>query len=288
VANRTVFITGCSSGIGRAAALFFAARGYRVIATSRNVQLLSDLEDVASKNSWLLRAISCDVGSNEQLCSAVDFARQTFGPVHVLVNNAGYGQMGAAEHVPMEDARRQFEINVFGPLRLIQLLAPDMRAAGWGRIINVSSIAGRIAIPFGSVYSASKSAMEGMADALRLELEPFGIHTVSILPGPVTSSFMQNTALPELPPDGPRYYQLMRERFLVRRTGRRPFEIRAERVARVIVRVAEVHSPRPRYYLTAPARLSAFGSRFVSDRMMDRFVRAFYGLYAIEREANQR
>ncbi len=284
VQGRTVFITGCSSGIGRAAAVLFAQRGYNVIATSRNLTSLADLETAARDNGWSLRAIACDVTSDEQMRTAVTFARDTFGPVHVLVNNAGFGQMGPAEFVPVDDARRQFEVNILGPLRLVQLLAPDMRAAGWGRIINVSSIGGRIAIPFGSLYSASKFALEGLADTLRLELEPFGIHTVSILPGPVKSEFLHNTNVPDLKADSPQFYHAMRRRYLERRRSQRPFEISAERVAHVIIRAAEVRTPRPRYYLTLPARVSVVIKRFVSDRMMDRLIRLFYGLHAIARE----
>ncbi len=287
-AGRTVFITGCSSGIGHAAAILFAQRSYRVIATSRKPALLMDLEDTARKKGWSLRVTTCDVMSEEQIQAAVTFARDTFGPIHILVNNAGYGQMGPAELVPMEDARRQFEVNTLGPLRLVQLLVPDMRAAGWGRIINVSSIGGRIGIPFGGIYTASKFALEGLADTLRLELEPFGIRTVSILPGPVKSEFLHNTNVPELPPDSPRFYQLMRQRFLARQAGQRPFEISAERVAQVIVRAAEMRTPKPRYYLTLPARVSVFVKRFVSDRMMDHLIRLFYGLNAVAREAQQK
>lgn len=284
----TVFITGCSSGIGRAAAIQFAQRGYRVVATSRKLAALTDLEDTARKNGWSMRVTACDVMSEELMQTAVKFACDTFGLVDILVNNAGYGQMGPAELVTIENARRQFEVNTLGPLRLVQLLTPDMRAMGWGRIINVSSIGGRIGIPFGGAYTSSKFALEGLADTLRLELEPFGVRTVSILPGPVKSEFMLNANAPELSPDSPRYYQLMRQRFLARRAGRRPFEISAERVARAIVRAAESRSPKPRYYLTLPARASMMIKRFVSDRMMDRLIRLFYGLNAIAREAKQK
>lgn len=281
--DRTVFITGCSSGIGRATAECFAKRGYRVVATGRKHEALSDLESVGRKNNWELRTVECDLAEEESICAAVSFAHRAFGPVHVLVNNAGYGLMGPVELVPLDEARRQLDVNTLAAMRLVQLVIPDMRAAGWGRIINVSSVAGRIAIPLGGWYSASKFALGALSATLRLELEPFGIQTISIEPGPVKSQFMVNTELVPPAAEVSARYEALYRAFQQRRAGKRPFEISAEAVANVIVRAAEARHPKPRYVLTLPARAGVFAMRFLSDRMMERVIRGFYGLKKLER-----
>ena len=218
---------------------------------------------------------------------AVDFAHQAFGPIHVLVNNAGFGLMGLLELASLDKARQQLEVNTLGPMRLIQLIAPDMRAASWGRIINVSSITARVVIPFSGWYAASKFALEALNDALRLELHPFGIRVVSILPGPVKTDFIQNIVLATHDDAKPELYRRAEQAYVEFRKRPRPFEIAADDVARTIVRVAEARNPRPRYFLTAPARISAFGRRFVSDRFMDRVLRAVYGINKLSRSVKQ-
>ena len=278
----TVFITGCSSGIGRAAAIRFAERGYQVVATARSAQELADLETQARKSKWNLRVTACDVSDEHSVRTAVDVAHQAFGPIHVLVNNAGFGLMGLLELASLEKARRQLEVNTLGPMRLIQLIAPDMRAAGWGRIINVSSITARVVIPFSGWYAASKHALEALNDALRLELHPFGIRVVSILPGPVKTDFIKNIQLATQDAK-PELYDRAEQVYIEFRKRPRAFEMCAEDVAKVIVKVVEARSPRPRYFLTAPAKISAFGKRFVTDRFMDRLMRAVYGVNKLSR-----
>jgi NAD(P)-dependent dehydrogenase (short-subunit alcohol dehydrogenase family) len=284
VPDRTVFITGCSSGIGRATAVRFGERGYRVIATARKVTDLANLEAQARASNWTLQTTACDVSIEESRQSAVDFAHRTFGPIHILVNNAGYGMMGLVELASLDDARRQLEVNTFGPMHLIQLVAPDMRAAGWGRIVNVSSIVGRIVIPFGGWYSASKFALEALNDAMRLELHPFGIRVISVLPGPVKTEFIQNIVLSTRNDSKPALNRRAEQAYVVFRRRKRPFEISADDVARVIVRAAESKHPRPRYYLTIPAKMGAFGRRFLSDHAVDRVLRAVYGINKLARE----
>jgi len=283
--ERTVFITGCSSGIGLASAMRFAARGYRVIATARQVEALHDLESVAIRNNWSLRISACDVASEDSVASSIDFAHQGFGPVHILVNNAGYGLIGPVELVPLSEARRQLEVNTLAPIRLAQFVIPDMRAAGWGRIINVSSIAGRISIPFGGWYSASKFALESLSAALRLELEPYGIKTIAIEPGPVRTRFIENTQLAPTETDLRPEYGALYHAYQMRRASNRSFEISAETVAGVIVHAAETRRPKPRYVLTLPARAGVLAMRFLSDRMMERAIRMFYGLGRWQRAA---
>ena len=171
----SVLITGCSSGIGQAAALALHEAGRTVVATARNPATLSGL---ASRG---LRTLALDVTDEASMRAAVDAA----GPIDVLVNNAGYGLYGTVEQLPMAEIRRQFETNFFGLVRLTQLVLPGMRAAGGGRILNVSSMGGRATLPGGAFYHASKYAVEALSDALRMEVARFGIHVVLIEPGPV-------------------------------------------------------------------------------------------------------
>ena len=171
----SVLITGCSSGIGQAAALALHEAGRTVVATARNPDTLSGL---AARG---LRTLALDVTDESSMRAAVDAA----GPIDVLVNNAGYGLYGTVEQLPMAEIRRQFETNFFGLVRLTQLVLPGMRAAGGGRILNVSSMGGRATLPGGAFYHASKYAVEALSDALRMEVARFGIHVVLIEPGPV-------------------------------------------------------------------------------------------------------
>jgi NAD(P)-dependent dehydrogenase (short-subunit alcohol dehydrogenase family) len=174
-----VLITGCSSGIGRAAALSLHQAGFTVYATARRTEALADLSDRG------LRALALDVTDEESMTTAVATVAAEAGPVGVLINNAGYGLYGPVEQLPMAEIRRQFETNFFGLVRLTQLVLPGMRRQGRGRILNVSSMGGRITLPGGAFYHASKYAVEALSDALRMEVAPFGIDVVLIEPGPV-------------------------------------------------------------------------------------------------------
>ncbi len=274
---RTILITGCSSGIGRAAAVRLAQRGHRVIATARQPETLRDLE----RDN--LKITACDVSDEVSMQQAVAFAHDTFGPIDVLVNNAGYGLTGPVETVPVDEARRQFEVNVFGAMRLAQLVLPEMRRSGWGRIINISSVGGRIALPVAGWYSASKFALEALSDALRVEVGPLGVSVVSILPGPVRTEFLHNMDIVPLPPEMPRRYELLLAR-LHSHQANRLFEISAEDVARVIERVIAESRPRPRYLLTLPARVGIRLRPFFTDRGWDRFITFFYGLHKLDRK----
>ena len=185
---RVVLITGCSTGIGRAAAERFLGRGWTVYATARRPETLNDL---AARGA---RTLALDVTDEDSMRAAVEQVTAAEGSVGVLVNNAGYGQQGPVEDTPMEEVRRQFETNVFGLVRLTQLVLPGMRARGWGRIVNVSSMGGRLTLPGLGFYHASKYAVEAISDALRFEVRPFGIGVSLVEPGPVLTRWA-DTAL---------------------------------------------------------------------------------------------
>ncbi len=178
-----VLITGCSSGIGRALATEYLARGRRVVATARRPGTLSDLEGP----DCLVTAL--DVTDGESIGTAVDEATDWSGGLDTLVNNAGYGLMGPSAEIEPDDLRRQLETNVVGPMALIRAIVPAMAQRGAGLIVNIGSVSGVVASPFSGAYCASKAALHALTDSLRMELAQFGIAVVSVQPGAVTSSF---------------------------------------------------------------------------------------------------
>jgi NAD(P)-dependent dehydrogenase (short-subunit alcohol dehydrogenase family) len=262
---KTVLITGCSSGIGRASARAFLEDEWRVYATARKESDLDRLVEAGCETAAL------DVTDTEQARQVVDEAAEEAGRLDCLVNNAGYSQPGPIEDVPAERVHEQFDVNVYGPHRLTRAALPHMRDRGRGRIINLSSAAGRVATPGTGVYSGSKFALEGMSDALRAEVGEYGIDVVLIEPGPVDSAFDERAAsqLDGLEPSGAydTYYELYRD---TRSLGPgSPVAVSPRVVADSILTAANVPGPAPRYQVGTIARASEIG-RFVPDRMRDR------------------
>jgi NAD(P)-dependent dehydrogenase (short-subunit alcohol dehydrogenase family) len=183
-----VLITGCSSGIGEAIAGLLVGRGHVVYATARDASTLDLLERAGC------RVLALDVTDEDSMAAAVGEVVAEHGYVGTLINNAGYGSYGAVEEVPLDEVRRQFETNVFGLTRLTQLVLPSMRGRGHGRIVNISSMGGRLTFPFGGFYHATKHAVEAISDALRFEVAPFGVDVVVVEPGLITTRFGQTAA----------------------------------------------------------------------------------------------
>jgi NAD(P)-dependent dehydrogenase (short-subunit alcohol dehydrogenase family) len=181
--SKAVLITGCSSGIGRATAQRLLASKWTVYATARRVDAIADLADAGA------RTLALDVTDEDSMRAAVARIEQEEGAVGVLVNNAGYSQSGAIETVPLDAVRRQFETNVFGLIRLTQLVLPGMRAQRFGKIVNVGSMGGRLTFPGGGAYHATKHALEALSDALRFEVSGFGIDVILLEPGLITTEF---------------------------------------------------------------------------------------------------
>jgi NAD(P)-dependent dehydrogenase (short-subunit alcohol dehydrogenase family) len=264
VPARTVLITGCSTGIGRAAAQRLAGAGWTVYATARRPETLADVTGC--------RTLALDVTDEDSMQSAVAEA-QADGPLTALVNNAGYSQSGALETLPMESVRRQFETNVFGLLRLTQLVLPGMRAAGRGTIVNLSSMGGRLVFPGGGAYHATKYAVEALSDALRMEVKPFGIDVVCVEPGLIRTEFGTTAAGGVAEEDGP--YAAFNRSVAANtqsvyegpyaRFGGGP-----EDVAAAIQRVLE--KPKSRVPVTASARVFMGLRRVLPDRAWDRMV----------------
>src|SRR5215207_11595431 len=183
--SKVVLITGCSSGIGRATAERLSNVGWRVYASARDAEVIASLERSGCN------LLPLDVTDEDSMRSAVDEVERREGAVGVLVNNAGYSQSGAVESVPMEKVRRQFETNVLGLARMCQLVLPGMRRQGFGRIVNLSSMGGKLTFPGAGYYHASKHAVEAISDALRFEVQGFGVKVSVIEPGLIRTDFAE-------------------------------------------------------------------------------------------------
>ena len=267
-----VLITGCSTGVGRAAAIAFRKAGFETFATARNPGTLDDLHTIGC------RVLTLDVTDENSRLSAVSTVEKQFGAVGVLVNNAGYGQYGPIEEISLEHMRRQFETNVFAGVRLSQLVLPAMRQVGKGRIINVSSVAGRVSVLGGGAYHASKFALEAVTDALRPEVAPFGVAVVNVAPGPIATNFEATLlkSIPEVDADGP--YALFRKN-LARRMHRflraGGFGVlTADHVATIILKAATASRPRTRYNVGFIAKFGPYGRALTPDRMVDAVTRS--------------
>jgi NAD(P)-dependent dehydrogenase (short-subunit alcohol dehydrogenase family) len=272
--SRAVLITGCSTGIGRATAERLATAGWPVFASARRVESMRDLE---ARGCRTLELDVCDEGSMQR---GIEEVEKTHGAVGVLVNNAGYGSEGPIEEVPMEEVRRQFETNVFGLARMCQLVLPGMRRQGWGKIVNISSMGGRMTLPGGGFYHATKYAVEALSDALRFEVRGFGVDVIVIEPGPIKTQF-GDTSIEKIralgAPDSP--YAAFRDALAkgIRDIYEGPMGALAagpEAVAKVIERAISARRPRTRYPVTAAARLFMGTRRWLPDRGFDLLMRA--------------
>ncbi|MBI2706528.1 MAG: SDR family NAD(P)-dependent oxidoreductase [Actinobacteria bacterium] len=253
--SKAVLITGCSTGIGRATAEHFAKKGWTTYATARRPETLANLEAQGC------RTLALDVNDETSMVAAVRQVEAEQGAVGVLVNNAGYSQMGPIEEVGLDEVRRQFETNVFGLVRMSQLVLPGMREQGWGRVINISSMGGKVVFPGMGFYHGTKFAVEAVSDAMRFETRGFGVKVVLVEPGLIRTAFADTATghtVPELPEGSP-YADFMRavEQQTVGgyRGAMGTFATGPETVAKVIERAARLDRPRARYAVTAAARL---------------------------------
>jgi NAD(P)-dependent dehydrogenase (short-subunit alcohol dehydrogenase family) len=266
-----VLITGCSTGIGRETARHLAAQGHLVYATARKRESLSDLEAAGC------RTLALDVTDEASMVAAVGAVEAEHGAVGALVNNAGYSQSGAVESVPLDDVRRQFETNVFGLIRMCQLVLPKMRERRAGRIVNMSSMGANFVFPGGGLYHATKYAVDAISDALRFEVKGFGVDVVIIQPGTIRTEFAA-TADHGLGVAGDGPYAHFNEavgkatteayeKGPLARLGGGP-----DAVAKVIERALTTKSPKARYRVTPSAHLLINQRKVMTDGMWDRFV----------------
>lgn len=270
---RTALVTGSNSGIGRATAQRLLASGWRVYATARRPEAAAEL---AQRGATIL---PLDVTDEVSMVDAVQAVTDAGDTVTGLVNNAGYGLYGPVETTSMDDIRRQFETNVFGLVRLCQLVLPDMRRAGGGRIVNISSMGGRFTMPGGAFYHASKHALEAISDALRFEVAGFGVHVSLVEPGPVITEWVDTATQARQVEDGP--YARFTEAMLttVRSGYKGPLGKLAsspERVANVIERALTARRPRTRYLVGPVARALVTTNALLPDRAWDAVMKTQY------------
>jgi NAD(P)-dependent dehydrogenase (short-subunit alcohol dehydrogenase family) len=263
-----ILITGCSSGIGRATAEYLAQRGSTVYATARRVETLAHLERSGC------RTMALDVLDDDSMKAAVETVDAEHGSVGALINNAGYAVSGAIEAVSIDAIRTEFETNVFGYVRMAQLVLPAMRRAGTGRIVNVSSVAGRVTMPGAGAYAASKYAIEAISDALRFEVRGFGVDVVVIEPGPIRTEFTAsaNSALDQAGAGPYSAYHAAVAKADAETDGSF-LAGKPEQVARTIEHAISAGRPRPRYRVTPIAHVLPKLRGVLGDRGFDALLR---------------
>ena len=272
-----VLITGCSTGIGRATAIYCAARDWRVVATARRIETIRDLP------SDHVEILELDAAEEASRVRAVEETVKRAGRIDALVNNAAYSQAGPLAEVTLKEMRAQFETNIFGAFHLAQLVIPQMRKQNAGRIVNIGSVVGRFAFPFGGLYCGTKYALEGMSDALRMELKPWGIRVIVIEPGGVWTKFGDTVGkyLARFRADPQSAYRayLKTGGGVRAAAGLEGFGSPPETVARVIYRAISARQPRTRYQATWDASLAWPLLPFIPDIAKDLIITRLFGLH---------
>ena len=266
--KKTVLITGASSGIGKATTEKLLDDGYTVYASARSTDKLKYLKARGAE------ILELDVTQDESMKSGVDHIKSECDRLDILINNAGYGSYGALEDVPMEKARHQFEVNVFGLGRLTQLVLPQMREQSFGKIVNITSVGGKIYEPLGSWYHASKFAVEGLSDCLRLELQPFGIDVIIVEPGPIRTEWGSIAIETLMRMSGHTAYAkaAQTEAKLLALSNDEKVASEPEVIANTISTALKAKQPKARYAAGTGAKFLVTFRKFASDALMDRFM----------------
>lgn len=272
MAPRTILITGCSSGIGLASARMMSARGWHVIATARK-----DTDLAMLRADLKVDAVHLELADPASVAACADRALSlSGGRIDALFNNAAYGQAGAVEDLSVDLLRRQFEVNLFAQHELIRRLLPGMRRQGHGRIVQCSSVLGLVAAPMRGAYCASKFAMEGLTDSMRIELAGSGVHISLIEPGPIRTRFVENALanfLKTININGSVHRAAYEARVERMKLGRNEvFKLEPEAVAEKLVHAVESPRPKKRYYVTKPTYFAAILKRIAPQSTIDWFV----------------
>jgi len=262
---KTVLVTGASAGIGKATVELFLQNGYKVYAAARRIEKMDNLKILGAI------PIQMDVTDNISVEKTVEKILHESGGVDILINNAGYGSLGSVEEVSIEEARRQFDVNIFGLARLTQLVIPYMREKKWGKIVNISSVGGKIYEPLAGWYHATKFALEGLSDCMRLELKGFGIDVIVVQPGPIRSEWgdIASDNLMKTSGSGP-YRNIakgMMNNFKNFYTEKRSSP--SDEVARIIYKSVASKKPKTRYPAGKGASMILLGRKLFSDKIFD-------------------
>ncbi|MGB7281916.1 MAG: SDR family oxidoreductase [Candidatus Acidiferrum sp.] len=280
--QKSVLITGATDGLGKAAALLLAERGYRVFAAGRSAEKRAQLDALARERKLPLESLELDVCEDSSVQSAVAVVLAKAGAIDFLINNAGVNFTAAVEDLRLEDWRRQFETNFFGVLRVTQAVLPQMRERRSGRILMMSSVSGFVTAPTQGAYSSSKFAIEAVSNALRLELYPFGVHVVLIEPGYIVTGIQQAALELSKPYEGAMKtgpYAPLYSRFFTSASGARAkSRTTREDCARVILQAMEAPNPKIRYLVTGLAVVAKWCKRLLSDKAADAVLRRRFGI----------
>lgn len=264
--NKVILITGASSGMGKTTAKLLLKKGYTVYGAARRINKMNDLKQAGAK------ALRMDVTDDDSMVAGIEEIITKEGRIDILINNAGFGSYGAIEEVSLEDARYQLEVNTLGAARLIQLVLPHMRKNNSGKIVNISSIGGKVANPFGGWYHASKFALEALSDSLRMEVKQFGVGVIVIEPGGVKSEW-SNIAMEhaqKVSKDGA--YGKMVKRMVETAGTFKEKNAEPEVIANLILKAITTKNPRTRYIGGFMAKPLLFMRKILSDKMMDKVV----------------
>lgn len=260
--SKTVLVTGASSGIGKATAIYLAQHGYNVYGAARRMEMLQTLQEYGVK------PIALDVTKDERIVACV----AQIGKIDILVNSAGLGSYGALEDVPLAEARNQLEINLFGVARLIQLVLPRMREQGYGKIVNISSIGGKVGLPMGVWYHASKFALEGLSDSLRNEVRQFGVDVIVIEPGGTKSEMTAIGAKDMMRVSGNTVYKGLAASLDKMYADMEKNSVEPVVIAQLIKKAIEAKHPKTRYIGGAMAKPMLFLRKMLSDRLFDKML----------------
>lgn len=272
--SKVILVTGASSGIGEATALRLKASGHTVYAAARRIERMQKLTGAD------IRVLPLDVTDSVSVQTAVDTIIAECGRIDIVVNNAGYGSYGAVEEVSPEEGRAQFDVNVFGAVRLTQLVLPHMRAQRSGTVINITSMGGKIYTPLGAWYHGTKFALEAISGCLRLEVEPFGIDVVVIEPGGIKTEWADIAAAKLLDVSGHGAYAKQAEAMADSMVGEssRKRQSSPQVIADTIAQAVSARRPKTRYAVGFGAKPMICLRRLLSDRLFDRFMRMAIGI----------
>ena len=260
--NKVALITGASSGMGKDFSLRLLDEGYIVYGAARRIERMSDIKDAGG------HTIKLDITDDSSIVETVDQIIKEQGRIDVLINNAGYGSYGAIEDVPIEEAKRQFEVNIFGLARLTQLVLPHMRKNNFGKIINISSIGGKIYSPIGGWYHATKHALEGLSDCLRFETKQFGIDVIIIEPGGVESEWGGIALNAAMERSGSTAYSETAKGFKkIMETFKKQASPKV--ISELVMKALKAKKPKTRYSAGTAAKPMLFMRKILSDRMFD-------------------
>jgi short-subunit dehydrogenase len=264
--KKIALVTGASAGIGKETAKYLAGKGYIVYGAARRLDRMADIR------SGGVKTLAMDVTDEASMVTGVAEIVRAEGRIDVLINNAGFGSLGAIEDLSMQDARYQMEVNVFGAARLIQLVLPHMRKQQYGKIVNISSIGGKIAFPLSGWYHASKFALEALSDSLRSEVKQFSIDVIVIEPGGIKSEWAGISEANAKKVSGTGVYKPMLDKFAVMSADLSANLPGPEMISSIIFKAVESKSPETRYHGGHMAGQILFLRKVLSDKMMDRMI----------------